>query len=158
MAKALRKTVQKKKSRRAHILGWVVILLGTILLLPPEGSSFSFSGRTVVTLAAVLAILLTFFFEDRLNGCFARKWLLPGTESAVSVFQEDSYHTETKSGRTDWPYSRIVAAAELPGYFILVLSENHAQAYDKTRLKGGSPEEFSRFLEKKTGLPVIRIS
>ena len=104
MAKALRKTVRKRKSRRAHIFGWIVVLLGTLLLLPPAGSSFSISGKTLLTLAAVLAILLTFIFEDRLNGYFARKRLLPGTESAVSVFKEDSYHTETRSGQTDWPY------------------------------------------------------
>lgn len=41
MAKALRKTVRKRKSRRAHIFGWIVVLLGTLLLLPPAGSSFS---------------------------------------------------------------------------------------------------------------------
>ena len=45
MAKALRKTVRKRKSRRAHIFGWIVVLLGTLLLLPPAGSSFSISGR-----------------------------------------------------------------------------------------------------------------
>lgn len=157
MARALRKTVRKKKSRRAHIFGWVVVLLGTFLLLPEAGGSFSVSGRTLLTLAAILVILLTFFFEDRLNGYFARKRLLPGTESAVSVFHEDSYHTETRSGRTDWPYDRIVAAAELPDYFVLVLGENHAQAYDKARLKGGSAEEFARFLEARTGLSIIRI-
>ena len=150
MAKALRKTVRKRKSRRAHIFGWIVVLLGT--------SSFSISGKTLLTLAAVLAILLTFIFEDRLNGYFARKRLLPGTESAVSVFKEDSYHTETRSGQTDWPYDRIVAMAELPDCFILILGENHAQAYDKARLKGGSPEEFARFLEARTGLSIVRIS
>ena len=157
MARALRKTVRKKRSR-AHIFGWIVVLLGTFLLLPPAGSSFSINGRTLLTLSAVLAILLTFFFEDRLNGYFARKRLLPGTESAVSVFKEDSYHTETRSGQTDWPYDRIAAIAELPDYFILILGENHAQAYDKARLKGGMPEEFSRFLETRTGLSIVRIS
>ena len=77
MAKALRKTVRKRKSRRAHIFGWIVVLLGTLLLLPPAGSSFSTSGKTLLTLAAVLAILLTFIFEDRLNGYFARKRRCP---------------------------------------------------------------------------------
>ena len=48
--------------------------------------------------------------------------------------------------------------AELPDCFILILGENHAQAYDKARLKGGSPEEFARFLEEKTQLPITRIS
>ena len=35
MARALRKTVRKKRSRRTHIFGWIVVLLGTFLLLPP---------------------------------------------------------------------------------------------------------------------------
>ena len=107
MARALRKTVRKKRSRRAHIFGWIVVLLGTFLLLPPAGSSFSINGRTLLTLSAVLAILLTFFFEDRLNGYFARKRLLPGTESAVSVFKEAPTIRKPEAGRQTGPMTGL---------------------------------------------------
>ena len=31
MARALRKTVRKKRSRRSHILGWIVMIMGAFL-------------------------------------------------------------------------------------------------------------------------------
>ena len=34
MVRALRKTQRKKRSRRSHILGWAVIVLGTLLSSP----------------------------------------------------------------------------------------------------------------------------
>ena len=45
MAKALRKTVRKKKSRRAHIFGWIVVLLGTLLLLLRRAAPFPSAER-----------------------------------------------------------------------------------------------------------------
>lgn len=41
MARALRKTVRKKRSRRAHIFGWIVVLLG-ILPSPSSGGQLLF--------------------------------------------------------------------------------------------------------------------
>ena len=46
IARALRKTVRKKRSRRAHIFGWIVVLLGTFLLLPPAGMERGGPPRT----------------------------------------------------------------------------------------------------------------
>lgn len=48
MARALRKTVRKKRSRRTHIFGWIVVLLGTFLLLPPAAAPFPLmEGRSL---------------------------------------------------------------------------------------------------------------
>ena len=49
MARALRKTIRKKRSRRSHIFGWVVFALGVLLVLI---NGFALNFRTVITLAA----------------------------------------------------------------------------------------------------------
>ena len=46
MAKALRKTVRKRKSRRAHIFGWIVVLLGTLLLFHQRKDAPYSGGRS----------------------------------------------------------------------------------------------------------------
>ena len=64
MARALRKTVRKKRSRRSHILGWIVIVLALLLLL---ADGFALDASTIITSLAMLSLLLVFLFEDRLK-------------------------------------------------------------------------------------------
>ena len=47
MARALRKTVRKKHSRRSHIVGWIVALLGLLLSFVPGEDGFAVTGKTV---------------------------------------------------------------------------------------------------------------
>src|SRR5699024_2201122 len=101
MARALRKTVRKKRSRRSHILGWSVIVFALLLVL---ADGFALDASTIITSLAALAILLVFLFEDRLNGDVAKKRLLPGTEKAVTVFSEDNFVSTTDVGKTEWNY------------------------------------------------------
>ena len=53
---------------------------------------------------------------------------------------------------------RIKYVAEDQRYFLFVLSNSHAQAYDKKRLTGGDAGEFRSFIEDRTGLKVIPVS
>ena len=154
MAKGLRKTVRKKRSRRSHIFGWMVTALA--LLLVYRSGQFDF--RAAVTLLAALLILLTLIFEDRLNGYFARKKMLPGSEKAVSHFTDESYTSETEIGKTEFYYEKIIALAETGDYFIFLFSSSHAQVYDKRTLSGGSLEEFRTFIEERTRMQISRIS
>ncbi|MBE6980401.1 MAG: YcxB family protein [Ruminococcaceae bacterium] len=154
MAKGLRKTVRKKRSRRSHIFGWMVTLLA--LLLVYRSGQFDF--RAAVTLLAALLILLTLIFEDRLNGYFARKKMLPGSEKAVIHFTDESYTSETEIGKTEFYYEKIIALAETGDYFIFLFSSSHAQVYDKRTLSGGSLEEFRTFIEERTRMQISRIS
>ena len=153
MARVLRKTVRKKHSRRSHIFGWLVIILGLELMLFSENWGVS----TVVTGLAVAAILVVLLFEDRLNGVVAKKRLLPGTERAVTVFSEDGYASETEAGRTQWKYENILFLAETANFFVFLFSPSHAQLYDKTHLQGGTPEDFRRFIEEKAQKQVVQV-
>ena len=151
MAKALRKTIRKKHSRRSHIFGWIITAVALILMF---SGGFTLDMRSVITLAAVLAIVSALLFEDRLNAAVAAKRLLPGTEKAVAVFSEEGFKTTTEIGSTDWNYEKIQIIAETSDFFVFILNASHAQLYDKRSLQGGSAEEFRCFIEKITGKTV----
>lgn len=147
MAKGLRKTVRKKHSRRSHIFGWIVIALGLLLSWPSE----EVKASDVLVWAAIAVMLGALLFEDRLNGYFARKKMLPGTSHAKAIFTEDGYRSETQMGNTEWKYENITAMAETKDYFVFLFSKNHAQVYDKRTLTGGTADEFRAFMQEKTG-------
>ena len=147
MAKALRKTVRKKRSRRSHIFGWIVMAFSLLLLM-------SDGFRSIATWIAVLIILIALLFEDRLNGYVAKMRLLPGTDSSVAVFSENSFVSTTGVGKSEWNYDKIVTIAETEDFFVFIFSANHAQLYDKRHLSGGTVDDFRRFVESVTGKTV----
>ena len=154
MAKALRKTIRKKHSRRSHIFGWIVVAFALLLLL---SDGFVVDFRSVVTLIAVLGVLIALLFEDRLNGYVAKKRLLPGTDASVAVFSENGFVSTTDVGKSEWNYDKIIMIAETADFFVFIFSANHAQLYDKRHLQGGTVDEFRRFIEMATGKTVQRI-
>ena len=149
MARGLRKTIRKKHSCRSHIFGWFVILFILFLTVPLDGEPFVVEGRTIITWAAGVMILVALLFEDNLNAWFARRRMMPGTDRATSVFKEESYRSETAAGMTQWRYENIREIAEDKNYFIFVFDQRHAQVYDKRALSGGSAEEFRVFISDK---------
>lgn len=154
MARGLRKTVRKKRSRRVHIFAAVVILLELFLLIATAVSGEPFGAGDVGTLIALGIVISASLFEDRMNAWIAKKNLLPGSELAVATFEEDGYLSVTGAAESKFFYAQILAIAETKRYFILLLSAKHAQAYDKTRISGGSEEDFRAFLAEKTGKTV----
>ena len=158
MAKALRKTVRKKRGRISHIRGWVIVAFSLALLV--TASQNPLETREKITVAVGAIILITLIFEDRLNGYIGKKRMLKGTEKAVAVFDEENAETfisETEAGKTEFYYKNIVAIAETKEYFVFILSANHGQLYDKAHLSGGTPEQFRDFISEKTGKSVIYI-
>ena len=109
MAKGLRKTVRRKRSRRVHIFAAVVLVLGILTILATVAGGEPLGASGVVTL---LVVILVSLFEDRLNAWFARKRLLPGTEHAVATFEEDGYVSATGVTESRFSYAQIVAVAE----------------------------------------------
>ena len=67
MAKGLRRTVRKKRSRRVHVFAAIAFLLCACVLLTGLLSGEPFDARDAVTLLAVLTGLATGLLEDRLN-------------------------------------------------------------------------------------------
>ena len=149
MACALRMTIRKRHSKRSHIFGWGVVVLGI---------AFIFLGDVrVLHITAIAAIALALIFEDRLNGWIAMKRMLKGMEKVKSDFYEDRYVSATDIGTTEWHYDKIKAVAEDKDYFIFLFSESHTQAYDKRKMTGGTGADFRNFIMQKAGLNVQRI-
>ncbi len=157
MARALRRTVRKKHSRRSHIIGWIVVALGALLLWNRLSNGGGVDLNAVVTGIAIVLIVLVFLFEDALNGYFARKRNLPGLASTTVTFTEDGYRSVTEMGNTEWFYDKIEAIAETGDYFVFLFSKSHAQLYDKRRLTGGSAEDFRAFITEKTGREIAAV-
>ena len=154
MARALRKTIRKRHSRRSHIFGWIIVAIALLLSFLPGEDGFSVTFKTVVTWMATLMILVTLLFEDAINGYFARKRALPGTERTATTFGPEGYHSVNAAGETLWSYGNVKAVAETGNYLVFILNINHAQVYDKRTISGGTEAEFRKFLLEVTGQPV----
>ncbi len=150
MARALRKTTRKAHSRRMHIFGWIIIVLGFLLSWPFGQPTVQISGKTVVTWLVLLVILITLIWEDAFNGYLARKRNLPGLTQSVVTFTADGYHHTSEVGQSDFPYHNIVMIAETQGYFVFLFSKNHAQVYAKDSLTGGTADAFRQFIQERT--------
>ncbi len=160
MAKCIRKTVRKARSKRSHIFGWVVFASALLLSFYSGDEGFTITINKVVTWIVALAIPITLIFENDINGYFARKRLLPGTEKAVSVFDTEnteSFISETAVGKSEFSYDKIGLIAETDGYFVFIFSSSHAQVYDKNNLSGGTADEFRKFINKVTGKEIITV-
>lgn len=151
MVKALRKTVRKKRSRRSHILGIIVIIFALLLTFPFGNEAFVLDFRTIVIWLVMAVLIFTLIFEDRINGYVARKRMLPGLAKAIVTFREEGYHSETEIGSSDFKYDTIQLLVETSDYLVFVFSQNHAQVYDKKSLTGGTMEEFREFIKAATG-------
>lgn len=160
MAKCLRKTVRAKRSKRSHILGWIVTALALLLSFYSGDEGFTITFNRIITWFAALVILVVLVFEDQINGHFARKRMLKGTEKATSIFDteaSDTFVSETEIGKSEFSYNKIALLAETDRYFVFVFSASHAQIYDKNNLSGGSVNAFREFITEKTGKPILSV-
>lgn len=161
MAKCLRKTVRRKKSKRSYIFGWIVVILAVILSVASDAESFAIDFKKVITWATALAIVVSFIFEDWLNGYFAKKRMLKGTEKSTSTFDTEiatAFISETAIGKSEFSYDKVAQIAETERYFVFIFSENHAQVYDKVSISGGTVDEFREFISKVTNKTVVIVS
>lgn len=150
MAKALRKTVRKKRSKRSHIFGVIVVIFAILLTLPIGDKEFVLNFKTIITWLVSAILLFVLLFEDKINGYVARKRMLPGLDKAVVTFHEDCYCSETEIGKSEFKYNNIIMLAETADYFVFVFSQSHAQVYNKHSITGGTLEEFREFIKGVT--------
>lgn len=153
LARAVRKTVRAKRSRWIHLYAWIII--GLLLL------SLWLSWRNVWQATAnctvIVALLLIIWKEDALNGFFAKRKALPGTDFTDIIFFPDHYLVKTAVAESKWQYHKILALAETQDYLLLVMGMNHAMAIEKLALEGGSIPEFCHFIEEKSGHKIQNI-
>lgn len=117
MARAVRKTVRAERSRRVRLYAWIIIGL----LLVSLWMSWGNVSQTVPCCAVIAALLLINWKEDALNGYFAKRKALPGTDFADTTFYPDYYLVKTAAAESKWEYDKILALAETQDYLILVM-------------------------------------
>ena len=153
MARAVRKTIRAKTSRRVRPYAWIIIGL----LLVSLWLSWENVWQTVASCVIIAVLLLINWKEDALNGFFAKRKALPGTDCADTTFCPDCFLVKTVAAESKWQYDRILSLAETGKYLVLVMGKNHALAMEKSTLEGGSLPEFCRFLEEKSGQKIRHI-
>lgn len=156
MAKALRKTVRRKRSRRTHLLGGVLILVVLLMWLPIINGRRSPDFGDIISLIVIVVMAVVLWKEDSLNAILAQKRMLPSSRKAEAIFTDSGYRNVTEAAVTEWSYENIPLAAicDVGDYVVFALNKTFAQAFDKRSLTGGSIEEFYSFIEEKTGKTV----
>lgn len=157
MARALRKTIRKKRSRRSHVFGWCIVALDILLIAMERVLGEPWTFRNTLTLGVGVILVMILFTEDQVNAFFAKKKMLPGTSSAKCVFTEEGYISATENATTEFHYEAVQQVCETADYFVLLLSQRHGQIYDKASLSGGTVEEFRSFIGERTGKPIAYI-
>lgn len=157
MARALRKTLRKKRSRRRHIFGWCVVALAILLIAVQRMLEEPWAFQDTLNLSVGVILVVILLTEDQVNAFFAKKKMLPGTSSAKSVFTEEGYTSITEAAATEFHYETVRQVCETPDYFVLLFSKQHGQIYDKATLTGGTVEAFRSFITEKTGKPIASI-
>lgn len=157
ISKALRKTVRKTRSRILRILSVLILLLLVICLIPLDGSFVLLSPENLASLLCIMLLLIQLIWEDSISGWFFYRAILPGAHHVDAVFTPEGYCTRTQLGNTSWYYGTITAIVESRQYLIFVFGKKHIQAYDKSTLTGGSPDQFRALLEQATGKPILSI-
>lgn len=147
MARAVSKTVRAKRSRIVRIWAWIIIVLLAVSLWISWGNVWQTAADCIV----IAALLVIGWKEDALNAYFARRKALPGTDAADTNFYPDHFLVKTAAAESKWQYDKILALAETGAYLVFVMGKNHALAFEKAALEGGSLPEFRRFLEEQSG-------
>ena len=150
MAKAARKTLRGKRSARTKIFTWIIVVVALALAIWPLFYGAPFSLTTAVTLIVAVLLIVVNLSEDALNAALAKKKLPPGSEKASAIFNEEGIISKTDMGTSKFEYDEIMTLIETKGYFILILSETHAELYDKARISGGTVDQFREFMIEKT--------
>ncbi|MBQ9930773.1 MAG: YcxB family protein [Firmicutes bacterium] len=149
MAKAARKTLGNTRRKVSQVLSWIIVVVALVLAFLPLFYGAPFSMVTVVTLAVAVILAVMQLSVDALNGAVAKNKLPKGSEETSAVFNELKILSKTELGVSKFEYENIMLMVETKGYFILILSETHAEIYDKRTLTGGTVDEFRTFVETK---------
>ena len=153
MSLVLRRTLRRRFDRLVNLYFWVVAALLVVSMWLSLDRTPLFIGNS----AALLLLLAVWLKQDAINAFFAGRKLIPGAKECRTDFYPDRYEAVFSGIVTRWSYDRVLVLAETRDHIVLVLGKNHAQAYPKAGLTGGTAEEMLRFLEQRTGKTTQKI-
>lgn len=152
-SRALRKTIRTQHSFAVRHRTWPVIVLAAISFWLSWGTAW----QMVLSCVVIFGLLIVNWKGDAIDAYFAKRWGYPDADSADAAFSTDHFQVDAAAAESRWRYDRILALAETGEYLVLVMGKNHALAMEKATLEGGSPPEFRRFLEERSGQSIQNI-
>ena len=107
--------------------------------------------------ALALFLLVIIVWEDRLNGKFRAKHVLPDAREVTASFGPEGYTHVSKASNSRFTYDQIRMICETPEHFLFYLDRSLGQIYRKDGFTKGTAMAFREFIAQKTGLTVRNI-
>ena len=154
LSKGARKTMRRNRNRMVRTMAALVIALNVFFAwvsLRAGDSRWWLNG------ALALFLLVIVVWEDRLNGRFRAKHVLPDAREVTASFGPEGYPHVSKASDSRFTYDQIRMICETPEHFLFYLDRSLGQIYRKDGFTKGTAMAFREFIVQKTGLTVRNI-
>ena len=154
LSQGARKTMRRNRNRMVRTMAALVIALNVFFAwvsLRAGDSRWWLNG------ALALFLLVIVVWEDRLNGRFRAKHVLPDAREVTASFGPDGYTHVSKASDSRFTYDQIRMICETPEHFLFYLDRSLGQIYRKDGFTKGTAMAFREFIVQKTGLTVRNI-
>ena len=154
LSKGARKTMRRNRNRMVRTMAALVIALNVFFAwvsLRAGDSRWWLNG------ALALFLLVIVVWEDRLNGRFRAKHVLPDAREVTASFGPEGYTHISKASDSRFTYDQIRMICETPEHFLFYLDRSLGQIYRKDGFTKGTAMAFREFIVQKTGLTVRNI-
>ena len=154
LSKGARKTMRRNRNRMVRTMAALVIALNVFFAwvsLRAGDSRWWLNG------ALALFLLVIIVWEDRLNGKFRAKHVLPDAREVTASFGPEGYTHVSKASDSRFTYDQIRMICETPEHFLFYLDRSLGQIYRKDGFTKGTAMAFREFIVQKTGLTVRNI-
>ena len=154
LSKGARKTMRRNRNRMVRTVAVLIIALNVFF----AWISFRVGdSRWWLNGALALFLLVIVVWEDRLNGRFRAKHVLPDAREVTASFGPDGYTHVSKASDSRFTYDQIRMICETPEHFLFYLDRSLGQIYRKDGFTKGTAMAFREFIVQKTGLTVRNI-
>ena len=154
LARMTRRTLRRGRNGPVRMLAWFIVVLELFLTYIYIRAGAGGWQISVLLACIMLACILG---EDYVNGAIGLRQILPSGRTVNASFKEDGYVHRTQAGESWWPYRQIRAIVESRDHFALLLDRTHGQIYDKKGFTWGDPDGFREFIQRKTGLKILKV-
>lgn len=154
LARMTRRTLRRGRNGPVRMLAWFIVVLELFLTYIYIRAG---AGGWLINVLLACIMLACILGEDYVNGAIGLRQILPSGRTVNASFKEDGYVHRTQAGESWWPYRQIRAIVESRDHFALLLDRTHGQIYDKKGFTWGDPDGFREFIQRKTGLKILKV-
>lgn len=154
LARMTRRTLRRGRNGPVRMLAWFIVAAELFLTFVYIRAG---AGGWLINVLLACIMLACILGEDYVNGAIGLRQILPSGRTVNASFKEDGYVHRTQAGESWWPYRQIRAIVESRDHFALLLDRTHGQIYDKKGFTWGDPDGFREFIQRKTGLKILKV-